>query len=162
MILEDIHRRDRPFGGAKGLIYIGGTLLATIRDNHTNSFPGYLDLIGGGREYKREAIPETPFETFSREAWEEVNLDIRPRHITYAHWYASQTDARFTGVMLVAHLPASAGRHMQLGDEGSSIEHLQSLPQLLARTDLIPVLHHRTEEYAQYIGAANQHHVLAA
>jgi 8-oxo-dGTP diphosphatase len=155
MRIEDIHRRDRPFGGAKGLIYLGEQLLiATVRDDSTTSYPGYLDLVGGGREPRPNGTWETPFETFSREAWEEIGVELRPRNITYARWYSCQTDPCYTGVMLVAQLPSSAARQLRLGDEGKSIEQFASLASLLDRADFIPVLRARTEDYAQFIGVS--------
>ena len=59
------------FNGAKGLIFIGDKILVYRRDKNTNKLPGYIDMIGGGREEN-----ESPFETFKREVKEETGWDV--------------------------------------------------------------------------------------
>lgn len=141
--------------GAKGLVYLGEhTLLACIRDDNTHSFPGWLDLVGGGREPRSDGTLESPFETFRRETREEVSLRIKRRHVVYARQYVSALNPEYTGVFFVAQLPESAIHKVSLGDEGKHVEYFDSLASLISRSDLIPVLRQRAEDYADFIGAS--------
>ena len=75
------------FNGAKGLIFIGDKILVYRRDKNTNKLPGYIDMIGGGREEN-----ESPFETFKREVKEETGLDITTDDIQFSCPFQSYDD----------------------------------------------------------------------
>ena len=63
------------------MVILGDKMLVYRRDLNTKKLPGYLDLIGGGREGE-----ESPFDTFKREVKEEVGLISRG--IRYkTRWY---------------------------------------------------------------------------
>lgn len=119
-----------PFHGAKMILFIGDRLLVLRRD-HTRgiSWPGYLDLPGGGREGG-----ESPLECALRETQEEVGLDVPPDLIC---WNRCRTGSIGTSWFFAAHLDAGAEAQITFGGEGSGWS-LMAPHDFLARHDGIP------------------------
>lgn len=108
--------RSSDFDGAKGVVLLGDTLVALLRDDRPGlPWAGWWDLPGGGREGQ-----ETPAETFARETREEVGLDLGAGEWLWARAWPSGTDPGRRSWFLVVRLPARAARGIALGDEGQA------------------------------------------
>lgn len=128
------------YAGTKGLILFGGALvLAYVRDDNTESFPGFLDLPGGGREEG-----ETPFQTYQREVKEEFGLDIEPQDVIFHTSYPSMLDPSIAGHFIVARQSLGSIRQIEFGNEGKSYQ-IMALNSLLDDERLIPFLKGKVE-----------------
>lgn len=140
MIHENIFKKI-DFNGAKGLIFLGEKILVYRRDIKTKKWPGYLDMIGGGREGS-----ESPFETFKREVKEEVGLDIEKDSIQFACPFKSYDDpTKISFFFVTKKLDYSSG-DIKFGNEGS--EWLMMTPEeFIKRPDGIDRQQNRVKDY---------------
>lgn len=97
----------RQFHGAKLVLLVGPHLLVLRRDHDPSiSWPGYLDLPGGGRD-----DDETPEACVLRETAEEFGLSLARRRVHRA--VVSGGGRYFVGM-----LPVAARSGIRFGDEG--------------------------------------------
>ncbi len=131
------------FSGAKGLIFLGKDILVYRRDTRTNKFPGCLNMIGGGREGN-----ETPFETFSREAREEVGLTITKNDIHFSCSFPSFDDHGMISFFFVTKPLSFVKKDIEFGSEGS--EWLMMTPEeFIDRPDGIERQQKRVRDYLE-------------
>ncbi len=100
--------------GAKGALFLGDSLLTTLRDDFPGlPWAGYWDFVGGGRE-----PGEAPRETLLREAREEVGLDLSGAEWLWESLFPAMIDPTRTSWFFVLRMPARAARGIVMGDEG--------------------------------------------
>lgn len=140
--MSDLFAYDSKTGGSKGLVFIGDKVLVYRRDRNTKTYPGCIDLPGGGPE-----PDETPFENYRREVKEEFGLCVNPEHIVYYKKYPSRLDRGKFAYFPVAKLPISEEKNIKFGDEGTEYI-LMSLDELLELKDLAwPYMKDRVKDY---------------
>lgn len=106
----------RDFEGAKAALLVGERLLVLRRDDRPGlGWPGHWDLVGGGREGA-----EAPRATVTREAREEVGLDLGRAEWLWARPCPSAADPSRRAWFLVARLPEAEAGAIRLGDEGDA------------------------------------------
>ena len=121
---------SEPFHGAKLILFIGDRLLVLRRDHTPGiSWPGQLDLPGGGRE-----MGESPLDCALRETWEEVGLNV-PRNLIC--WNRRRDGSIGTSWFFAAHLDARQEAAIKFGGEGAGWS-LMAPHEFLARHDAIP------------------------
>lgn len=121
---------SEPFHGAKLILFIGDRLLVLERDHTPGiSWPGHLDLPGGGREGT-----EGPLDCALRETREEVGLDVGHDQIC---WNRRRVSPTGTSWFFAAHLDAQAEQEIKFGGEGAGWA-LMTPHDFLARHDAIP------------------------
>jgi 8-oxo-dGTP diphosphatase len=123
------------FHGAKVALFLGDHLLVLLRDNHPDIlFPAHWDFPGGGREGD-----ESPLETLSREAFEEVGLDLAESAIVWSVKLDAAHHPDQKVWFFVARLPMSAVNKIRFGDEGMCWA-LMSPAQFFALGNAVPSL----------------------
>lgn len=114
MIAPMIATGHGPFGGARGVLLIGGRLLATLRDDVPSiPFPGWWEVPGGGREGD-----EAPEGTLAREVREEVGLDLAGAEWLWRRPFPSATQPGGTAWYFALRLPPGAERGIAMRNEG--------------------------------------------
>jgi len=127
--------------GTKGVVYVGDRVVVYRRTDDAPNHPGELDMPGGAPEKG-----ETPFQTFQREVFEEVGLQITPKDIVFTRRYPSTLSPGKFGWHAVAKLPASAEQSIVFGDEGQDLR-LMPLETFMASADASTFLKTRTADY---------------
>lgn len=140
MIHENTYKKI-DFNGAKGLVFLGDKILVYRRDTKTKKSPGYIDMIGGGREGD-----ESPFETFKREVKEEVGLDIQANDIQFSYPFQSYDDpTKISFFFVTKHLKYQES-DVKFGNEGT--EWLTMTPEeFINRPDGIERQQKRVKDY---------------
>lgn len=102
------------FDGAKVAILRGGDVLTLLRDDRSDiPYPAQWDLPGGGREGD-----ETPFETLSREVFEELSLTLDPAQVIYHAEERGHVDPARVVHFFVLRWDELSDAQIKLGDEG--------------------------------------------
>jgi len=103
------------FDGAKIAILRGGDVLSLLRDDQPDiAFPNHWDLPGGGRENA-----ETPFQTVTRELFEELSVTLDSAKIVYhAKEQKSPAQPDVAVHFFVARWDDLPDSGITLGDEG--------------------------------------------
>jgi 8-oxo-dGTP diphosphatase len=100
--------------GSKGALFLGDSLLVTLRDDFPGlPWAGHWDFVGGMRE-----PGETPRETLVREAREEVGLDLSAAEWLWESPFPAMIDPARTSWFFVLRMPARAARGIVMGEEG--------------------------------------------
>ena len=103
---------DRPFAGAKLMLFAGPDLVALERDFAPGLvWPGMLDFPGGAREGT-----ESPTDCALRETHEELGLRLDPAQLRLAH--LRDVNGR-RNWFFAAHLPARVTQDVVFGGEGA-------------------------------------------
>ena len=137
------------FLGAKGALFIGDQLLVTLRDDFDwIPWPGYWDFVGGERE-----PGETPRETLTREAREEVGLDLGAAEWLWDSAYPSATQPGRVISFHVLRLPATAEQDIVFGDEGQGWR-LVPPEEFLSMPKAVPSLQERLKVWLDRLGEA--------
>ncbi len=110
---QEIFDSNTEFEGVKGLVYIGDKIIVCRRDNKTPNFPLMMDLPGGGRE-----IGESPFETFKREIFEELGLELKKEDVVFSKKYKSVLDGVQDVFFIVVKHTGMAESEIKFGNEG--------------------------------------------
>ncbi|UYV16877.1 NUDIX hydrolase [Porphyrobacter sp. ULC335] len=132
---------DRPFSGAKIVLYSGSHLIAYLRDDKPNiPFPGLWDLPGGGRE-----LDETPAQCAVREVEEEFGLTIAIDRIVLNRRYESRTRGGRCSFFLAAPLQAAEIGQIVFGEEGQRWR-MMSFDEFLGEENAVPDLQARLKE----------------
>jgi 8-oxo-dGTP diphosphatase len=136
--------------GAKGALLLGELLLTTLRDDLPGiPYPGMWDFVGGGREGR-----ESPRETLSREAEEEVGLDLGPAEWLWESQFPAMIDPSRRSWFFVLRLPSSAARGIRMEDEGQGWM-LVPPRRFLTLPRAVPSLQHRLRVWLDgLVGAA--------
>ncbi|MFA7285497.1 MAG: NUDIX domain-containing protein [Candidatus Paceibacterota bacterium] len=143
-INKDILNKDIEFHGVMGLVFIGEDIIVYRRDNKTKRFPLAVDILGGGREGN-----ESPFETFKREVFEEVALNILEDYVVYAKRYQSIVDAKKSMFFIVVKSDKLRKEDIVFGNEG--LEYIIMSPKdFILLPDGVSVQQKRTEEYLNF------------
>lgn len=129
------------FEGAKLALFLGGRLVAILRDNVADlPYAGHWDLPGGGREGG-----ETPLACVRRECFEELGLRIEPQDIVWARRFSSASSGE-TVWFYVGHLPSSGANDIVFGDEGQGWQ-LMEVAEFLRHPKAIPAFQDRLRIY---------------
>ena len=137
------------FLGAKGALLIGDQLLVTLRDDFDwIPWPGYWDFVGGERE-----PGESPRETLTREAREEVGLDLSAAEWLWESPFPSATRAGQVIWFHVLRLPAGTEEAIVFGDEGQGWM-LIPPEQFLSMPKAVPALQERLKVWLDRLGEA--------
>ncbi len=145
MIDKEIYNRDANFHGVMGLVFVGEKIIVYRRDNKTTRFPLMVDILGGGREGD-----ESPFETFKREVFEEVSLDIKEDYVAYAKQYKSIVDETKSMFFIVVKSGSLKEEDIVFGQEG--LKFMLMTPEDFATLrDGVPIQQERTKEYLAFI-----------
>lgn len=132
LVLPEFYNPNQEFKGTSGLILFGSGLqkaLTYFRCGNTPSYPYSLDFVGGARlldyeelepiDYPFEIkLPESPFDTLRREAWEEMRLYITPRDIEHTRMYPSLVDPTMRGFCAAVRLAEARIEDIRFGNEG--------------------------------------------
>jgi len=113
MIHKDTFKKV-DFNGAKGLVFLGDQIIVYRRDTNTKKLPGYIDMIGGGREGE-----ESPFDTFKREVKEEIGLDIEKADIHFSYPFQSHDDPTQVSFFFVTKPLKFDKSDVKFGNEGT-------------------------------------------
>ncbi|WP_210530240.1 NUDIX domain-containing protein [Rubellimicrobium arenae] len=134
--------------GAKGALFLGDDLLATLRDDiPTIPYPGCWDFVGGGREGD-----ETPRDTLVREAREEVGLDLNEAEWLWESRFPAMADPTRTSWFFVLRMPVRAARRIVMADEGQGWL-LMPPERFLALPGAVPMLQDRLGVWLGGLGA---------
>lgn len=145
MIDKEIYNRDANFHGVMGLVFIGEKIVVYRRDDKTSRFPLMVDILGGGREGD-----ESPFETFKREVFEEVSLDIKEDYVAYAKQYKSIVDETKSMFFIVVKSGSLREEDIVFGQEGLKFM-LMTPEDFASLIDGVPVQQERTKEYLDLV-----------
>ncbi len=136
--------------GAKGALFLGHYLLTTLRDDiPTIPWPGYWDLVGGGREGD-----ESPRDTLIREAREEVGLDLGGAEWLWESRFPAMVDPSRTSWFYVLRMPAEAARGIAMADEGQGWLLLRP-ERFLTLPRAVPSLQARLKVWMDGLGGAD-------
>ncbi|MDA7423681.1 NUDIX hydrolase [Thalassococcus lentus] len=103
---------NEDFTGAKIMVFAGKDLLVLHRDHTPGiSWPGYLDLPGGGREGQ-----ESPLHCALRELREELGLTVSEVDTIFAHRRVGETGVSY---FYAAHLDHEIRDQVVFGNEGA-------------------------------------------
>lgn len=117
------------FHGAKAVLIHAGRLVVLRRDDiPTISWPGRIDLPGGGRENH-----EDPLTCALRETSEEVGLVIAPDRVVWSRSYPDPPNATW---LIAAMITSEEAASLKLGDEGQACW-MMEIDAYLAATDAI-------------------------
>lgn len=141
---KDIFNKNIKFHGVMGLVFVIDDIIVYRRDNKTTRFPLNVDILGGGREGN-----ESPFETFKREVFEEVALNILEDYVVYAKKYNSIIDETKSMFFIVVKSDRLRKEDIIFGNEG--LEYMIMPPKdFILLPDGVPVQQKRTEEYLSF------------
>jgi len=132
------------FAGAKIALLLNDFVVTIRRDNTKGVWAaGKWDFPGGGREEN-----ETPLACVSREAFEELHIDLRHPDVTivWEREYPALHDPTRRGYFFVARIGPSVLKDARLGDEGSEWQ-LMRIDTFLQSTDAISGLQERLRDY---------------
>lgn len=138
------------FSGAKGMIFLEKKIILIRRDTKTSSFPLMVDIPGGARD-----LSESPFDTFQREAFEELGIQIEKDDIIYSKIYPSVIDPeKIRAFFLVTKPLAIDETDIVFGDEG--VEYLLLAPEeYVTLHDGIPGQQKRVADYLSFLAKQN-------
>ena len=136
--------------GAKGALFLGDSLLTTLRDDFDwIPWPGHWDFVGGGREGD-----ETPRETLIREAREEVALDLSDAEWLWESQFPAMIDPSRTSWFFVLRLPPWEARRIVMADEGQGWM-LVPPERFLSMPKAVPSLQDRLKVWLDRLGDAS-------
>ncbi|MFZ2252921.1 MAG: NUDIX domain-containing protein [Minisyncoccia bacterium] len=138
------------FSGAKGLIFLKDKIILIRRDTKTTSFPLMVDIPGGARE-----ISESPFDTFQREVFEELGIQIEKENIIYSKIYPSVIDPEKNRAFFLVTRELNINvSDIVFGDEG--VEYLLLTPEeYVTLHDGIPGQQKRVADYLDFLAEQN-------
>jgi 8-oxo-dGTP diphosphatase len=132
------------FAGAKIALLCGSNLITIQRDDIEGLWAaGKWDFLGGGRENA-----ETPFECLTREAREELNIDLNSPEIkiVWSREYPALHDESKRGYFFVGLIKPAMLKNAQLGDEGQQWRWMP-IQTYLRSPKAIPGLQERLQDY---------------
>lgn len=106
---------DTRCAGAKVALFIGGDLVALLRDDVPDiAFPDHWDLPGGFADHGEGSVA-----CACRETREETGIKLAPEDLKFQAVYSRPVGPV---VFFAAYLPTHAGARLRLGDEGQRLE----------------------------------------
>lgn len=132
------------FNGAKAILLNAGRLVVLRRDDiPTISWPGRIDLPGGGRE-----IGEDPVTCALRETEEEVGLLLAPSRVIWSRSYPARSDPIW---MIALRITGDEADALRLGNEGQACW-MMEIDAYLAAEDAITPQQERVAEALSILG----------